>query len=160
MTSGLRRYREYPEDSAQQSIALRVAGGNWVQKNHRYRPGALVAAGLRIQAMIHDASHPAVLSGDPLMERLQLLIATATTCAETLDDSEKATAARQLQKAALVADDIVARWSRVQRSRTVGLAALSLGRGRGTSHETAPWSPHQRTSTPAATLSPKRQNQT
>ena len=67
--------------------------------------GALVAARPRIQAMMHDASTARLDSADPLMDRLDLLVQTATTTfTETLDDSQQAAAIRYLQEAALTAD--------------------------------------------------------
>ena len=67
--------------------------------------GARVAAQLWIRALIHDISAAVLLHAEPLLERLDALVATATaTFAETLDDSERATAILHLQNAAAVAD--------------------------------------------------------
>ena len=64
-----------------------------------------MAAQLWIRALIHDTSAAVLLHAKPFLERLDALIATATaTFAETLDESERATAILHLQNAAAVAD--------------------------------------------------------
>ena len=68
--------------------------------------GALIAAKLRIQAMIQDAVSAGLLLQPPLEARLDAVIATATsTYLEALDDEDRATAKLYVQKAAQAADD-------------------------------------------------------
>ena len=109
MTSGLRFWSDSfhvsPEDSAEQaSVSATQAETGCTRTTdvaHATHLRALVAARSRIPALI-----PLGCSAlTPLLDRLQLLIHTATTTfTDTCDGSEQAAATRYLQHTPLLAD--------------------------------------------------------